>query len=516
MAISIVANAPDGYVEGEGFPSAGRVTLVAYLVAERVQYYRAIMRVFLHHHRDLYHYQLALEEILAVVRESFDPTYTQEKCESDLAALKTWGNLITIFDPRHAQTIAAFRNRNLLYQATAEAIALETFLEAQISLTNNRGSLRQGEINRLWESLARIGTWLDHATLTTEQSQQIAEEWQHAFDAWSAMARDVALYLAQMIAASQQSRADLAAYLSYKDAVIAYVQGFAQALARQTGQFVALFRNWTTEGKLSRLLAIIAEYLDPPALAARRTDEARHKDAQQQWDALTHWFAPGRNADTFRRNALTEIDALLRRAVWLATGSHTTTSYTTILDRLAHDLANARASESAQQIFSATFANQLPTHFPEHFVGRAHQAVPALAWDAPPAVAIRLRPVSQANRTLYGAEAPIADQRVAIQDMISKQQERDGAEHDRIDGLFPDGEFIVGTDRMVTPDERAMLLGYIDDCLGASGHRIQAYDRSIITLGNPDEQRYGLLRAQDGMLVLPRFHLRRTRAGGRL
>jgi uncharacterized protein (TIGR02677 family) len=516
VTIPITTNNPvEHTTDVEGFPATGRVMLVAYLIAERAPWYRAIMRVFLHHHRDLYQYQLTLEDILAEMRERLDPTYTSEKCDSDLATLKSWGNLITIFDPRHAQTIAAFRNRKLLYQATPEAIALETFLEEQVALTNNRGSLRQGEISRLWESLARIDGWLNQPKLSAENSRQLAEEWQHAFDTWSTMAREVAQYLAQMINASQQSRADLEAYLTYKDAVIAYVQGFASALARQTSHFAALFAAWSADGKLNRFLDIVAEYLDPPALAARRTDEVRRHDARQQWDALTTWFAPGRNADTFRRNAITEIDTLLRRAASLAAGSRMTMSFTTILDRLAHELANTRDSERAQKIFSAAFANQLPVHFSEHFIGRTHEDSPSRVWDAPPSVTIRLRPVSQANRTLYAAEAIIADQRVAIQSMLDEQQERDAIERARIEGLFPDGEFVVGDSRVVTPDERSLLLGFIDSCLGDVDHRFQARDRSVIVLSNPDERHYGMLRARDGLLILPCYRLKRMLPGGR-
>ncbi len=223
------------------FPVSGifnltdRIQIFSYLVSSnRVRWYRVIMRLFLHTHRELYRYQITAHEVRDAVRDAFDPDYTLEQCQNDLAALKEWGNIDTLYDSSRATSIASFLSPALLYQATPEAIAIETFLDEQMRANAGKGSLRQGDVTRLWASLQRIDEELLVLPLepSSADGRELAEEWQRAFELWNTMARDAAQYLASMTIATQQGRPDLGAYQVYKAAVVAYVQGFAQALTQ--------------------------------------------------------------------------------------------------------------------------------------------------------------------------------------------------------------------------------------------------------------------------------------------
>src|SRR5438034_10799244 len=148
------------------------------------------------------------------VRATFDAEYTLEQCQNDLAALKEWGNVTTIYDSSRATSIASFLSPALLYQATPEAIAIESFLEEQMRAHSGKGALRQGDLPHLWRSLQRLNEDLQTppSELTPARSREIAEEWQRAFEIWSTMAREAAQYLANMINAARQSRPDFEAY----------------------------------------------------------------------------------------------------------------------------------------------------------------------------------------------------------------------------------------------------------------------------------------------------------------
>src|SRR5258708_9521598 len=196
------------------FNLTDRLPIFSYLVnSNRIRWYRVIMRVFLHHHRELYRYQLTAQEIRDVILTTFDPAYTLEQCQNDLAALKEWGNITTIYDSSRATSIASFLSPALLYQATPEAIAIETFLEEQMRANSGKGALRQGDLPHLWRSLQNLDEALQLSTdeLTPTGCREIAEEWQRAFEVWNTMAREAAQYLANMINAAQQNRPDLEA-----------------------------------------------------------------------------------------------------------------------------------------------------------------------------------------------------------------------------------------------------------------------------------------------------------------
>src|SRR5256886_12973193 len=204
------------------FNLTDRLPIFSYLVnSNRIRWYRVIMRVFLQHHRELYRYQLTAQEVRDAVRAAFDPEYILDQCQNDLAALKEWGNVTTIYDSSRATSIASFLSPALLYQATPEAMAIETFLDEQARANMGKGSLRQGDLPHLWKSLQTLDEALRSlpTELTPTRGREMAEEWQRAFEIWNAMAREAAQYLANMISAAQQTRSELDAYQLYKAAV---------------------------------------------------------------------------------------------------------------------------------------------------------------------------------------------------------------------------------------------------------------------------------------------------------
>ncbi len=503
------------------FNLTDRLPIFSYLMTtNRVRWYRVIMRIFFQRHRELYRYQLTAQEIRDAVRDTFDPEYSLEQCQNDLAALKEWGNVTTIYDTSRATSIASFLSPALLYQATPEAIAIETFLDEQARASAVRGSLRQGDLPRLWESLQFIDTELGKplSERTPTRSGELAEEWQRAFEVWNTMAREAAQYLATMMNAAQQGHVDLETFQVYKAAVVAYVQGFAQALTQYSRRIREQLSEWSITGKAERLIEIIAAHLEPPSLTLenKRAPEELQQEARHQIEAMMNWFAEGKNADTFRRNALAEVDKVVRQASVLASTAGPTANYATNLNLLARHLLEARDGETAQQLFSLAFANLLPVHLPESLAGSpsaAYDAGKRTDWQEPPTVTLRLRPVSRANRGEPPMEDPVIDNRTIVRTLIEQHEERLKAERQLFLRLFSVPVLDVGAIGQVTPEERNMLTEVIDSCLGDPLSEYRAPDGSTIVLLNPDEKTYALLRASDGVLLLPRYRLQRKNEG---
>ncbi len=506
------------------FNLTDRLPIFSYLVnSNRIRWYRVIMRVFLQHHRELYRYQLTAQEVRDAVRAAFDPEYTLDQCQNDLAALKEWGNVTTIYDSSRATSIASFLSPALLYQATPEAIAIETFLDEQARAHSGKGALRQGDLPHLWRSLQQLDEHL-HISIsepTAAHSGEIAEEWQRAFEIWSTMAREAAQYLANMINAAQQSRPDFESYQVYKAAVVAYVHGFAQALTQYSRRVRELLADWSATDKQERLIAIVSQHLEPPGAISenRPAHDELLKEARNQVLAMAKWFAEGKNADSFRRNALAEVDKVVRRASALAATARPNANYATNLNALANQLLLAKDGETAQQIFSVAFANLLPVHLPESLAGTPSAAIDAgklSDWQEPPTVALRLRPVSRANRGEHPLEDPVIDNRTIIRNLIVQHEARLKEQRLRFEDLFSKEYLDIGTMNSITVEDRAILVEVIDSCLGDISNQYLAPDGSTIFLLNPEEQAYALLRAPDGILLLPRYHLQRQRVEGLL
>ena len=505
------------------FNLTDRVPTFSYLVSpNRTRWYRTIMRAFLQHHKELYRYQLTAQEIRDAVRDAFDTEYTLEQCQNDLAALKEWGNVTTIYDSSRATSIASFLSPALLYQATPEAIAIETFLEEQTRANAARGSLRQGDLPRLWQTLQSIDTLLQalpvhqHAADPLSAStREIAEEWQRAFEIWNTMAREAAQYLANMVNAAQQAGPSVEAYQQYKAAVVAYVHGFAQALTQYSRRIREQLHTWDISGQKARLVEIVALHLDAPALTAEdwRSEAELTQEATNQVEAMVNWFAEGKNADSFRRNALTEVDKVVRRASILAASARPNANYATHLHTLATHLLQARDGEVAQQLFSVTFANLLPVHLPESLAGApSATADPHLPdpWQEPATVDVYLRPVNRGYRgNQLPLEDPIIDQRTIIHKILVEHENKLQEQRQRFARLFATAYLDIGTLKTISAEDRALLTEIIDTCLGHSARQYRALDGTIVLLLNPEEQIYTLLHSSDGILFLPRYCLER-------
>jgi uncharacterized protein (TIGR02677 family) len=509
----------EGIAPTSVFNLTDRLQIFSYLVSSnRVRWYRVIMRVFFQHHRELYRYQLTAQEVRDAVRATFDPDYTLDQCQNDLAALKEWGNITTIYDSSRATSIASFLSPALLYQATPEAIAIETFLDEQTRANSGKGALRQGDLPRLWASLQLLDEALQvvEPELTATHSREIADEWQRAFETWNTMAREAAQYLANMINAAQQSRPELEAYQAYKAAVVAYVHGFAQALTQYSRRVRELLSDWASTGKQERLVEIVAQHLEPPTATSenRHTQEELLQEAHNQLQAVMNWFAVGKNADSFRRNALAEVDKVVRRASALAATARPNANYATSLNALAQQLLRARDGEMAQQLFSVAFANLLPVHLPESLAGSpsaTYDAGKPGAWQEPANVTLRLRPVSRYNRSEHPLEDPVIDNRTIVRTLLVQHEAKLKEQRLRFEQLFADEHLDIGTIDTISAEDRALLTEVIDSCLGDVSHQYRAPDGSTIVLLNPEEQNYALLLAADGILLLPRYRLQRQK-----
>ncbi len=487
-----------------------KIPIFNYLVlAERVGWYRTIMRFFLSRHRELYKYQLTASEVWEAVRQQFDPTYSLEKCQTDLKALEEWGNLITTHDASRHTSIQSFRAPALLYQATPLAIAVEGFLEEQRRVGSALGALRQGDLPRLWEMVERLDTWLtSDIPFPTACSVDLAEEWRRAFELFNTMAREAAQYLANMTASARRARPDLEAYQSYKRGVVEYVTNFGQTLTHYSVSFRNQLSGWYKDGKAERLAHAVAAHLEPPTLEQehRQSPEKLLREAARQIEALADWFAIGSRADTFRRAAASEVEKVVRRAEQFVAMARPNANYATDLDTLARRLMEAVDPAEARQLTLVAFAHGLPGHLSESLTGPNSTTGTQSAWREPPTVTPTLHDIGRL-RLDKTVELAITDNRAAQRVLIERRLAERAEERARFAALFAVGSLNVGEAWVNSPAERAALLAVVRGCLRDSKFQYHAPDGSLIIMLNPKETHYGLLRAPDGGLLMPRYQL---------
>ncbi len=495
--------------------SSGSIALFSYLTpqVERVPWYRTIMRHFLLRNRE-YRYQLTAQEILATVQDELDQNYTLESCKSDLERLVTWGNLTTLYDTSRVTSIADFRSPVLLYQAAPEAIEIEVFLSEHMRVGASEGGLRQGDLPKLWAKLEELEHWLVEgpATYTPERRQEIAEAWRDAFQTWEKVTNDAAQYLGSMNRSVQQS-VTLDAFLSYKSAVVNYVQNFAQQLALYSQRIRFLLHEWMQTQRFSELIELVSSAPPPTQALTSQHDMQQmwRKDVEKQVTALVYWFDQDSNVEMFRKAARNAVDMVVHRAHTLSAAMRPHTDYVTMLQNLGSQLLQVEDLEAAQQVFVAAFACTTPIHLPEGMTGSpsaAEQFGERKTWQRPATVTRTLRPISRGNIE-RSAEPVMRTNTSELYNIRVQYEAGQAAQRNRLKKLFATALLDLGTLESITPEDRTLLNEIIDGCLGNVHLEYYAPDGSIVRLLNSDERNYIALSAQDGQLLLPRYKLLR-------
>jgi uncharacterized protein (TIGR02677 family) len=495
------------------FKPFGPITLFNYLtpISDRIDWYRAIMRIFLQRSRE-YRYQLTAQDVLDTLHVSQargEQEYFLETCKNDLARLVSWGNLTTLYDTSRVTTITDFRSPVLLYQSTQEALAIENFLAEQARIGASEGGLYQGDLPRIWDALQQLDGWLrqDRTTLTSERSQEIAEQWRIAFTTWERVTNDAAQYLGSMNRSSQQA-INIETFLAYKNIVVLYVQSFAQQLVDYSNTIRMLFADWSQHEIQVLLLDIVAS--TPPPLQSLAENQALwREDVTRQIEALEQWFTREINVSMFLKAAHDAVEKVVQRAHLLATSMRPQTDYVTMLHKLANELLLVEDFETAQTLFTASFANSLPIHLAEGFTGTpvvAERSRSRPTWQAEPTVTRNMRALYR-GAIERNMEPPMRRNEADLLALKQKYEADLQAQRQRFERLFQTPLLDMGTLQAITPDERRLLITIIDSCLNSPTHEYILPDGATATLLNPDEQHYTSLKARDGILTLPRYRL---------
>jgi uncharacterized protein (TIGR02677 family) len=470
------------------------------------------MRTFFQRSR-VYRYQLTAQHILeAVQAERPQEEYNLEACKADLDSLVKWGNLTTLYDTGRVSTIADFRSPVLRYQATAEALEIEAFLESHEHIGASEGGLYQEDLPRLYALLTQLNQWLraERHTFTPERRQEITEHWRQIFTTWGQITNDAAQYLGS-IGQHEQQTLDLASYITYKNIVVNYIQSFAQQLVYHSNVIRLLLADWAETGRTTLLLEIVTS-TPPPIQTLVENMDLWRADVQQQIEALTDWFAQESNIDLFLRSARDSMQKVVHRAHTLATAMKPQTDYVSMLFNLASRLQTIDDIETARLLYAASFACATPTHIAEGFTGTPSVKEASefqSVWEQPATVTRTLRAIARGSNLERNNEPAMKHSFDMLNRIKQRHDDELTRQQQRFKQLFASALLDIGTLGIITPEQRMALTEIIDGCLSNPIHEYHLPDNSHVKLLNRNETQYVALRAQDGILFLPRYRLQR-------
>lgn len=380
----------------------GRLGVFAYAVAEKAAQYVAIMDAFVRA-RERYAIQLTLDQLRSELGDrGVAPTNDlrwadwNTASESDLEAsveqLVAWGNLSRVFDPTAPRTLRDFYNRRWLYQLTDMGLAAHHGVASVLNgPVGAGGRLSTVLLETVADHLADLAELAERAKnaqgsdAAAAIGAALSRTFSGLFGASAQLADYAARYMADLAIEVPRIAQDEDALSSYKQAVIAYLEGFVSTLSRRAEELARMVA--AIDPQLSDLAALADAVDRGPSLA--RGEWSVPTSTERHWQGVRSWFVEGGQASLLRDAMLRAICRLLE-AIELVDLDHRRISRAQDFFSLAARFATCTTTE-AHMLFDTAFGIYGSRHFVQEAGDESVWRGASFAAADPAAISPRLR-----------------------------------------------------------------------------------------------------------------------------
>ena len=195
-----------------------------YLNVENTDRYRPIIRLFYLKYEKL-KYWMYQEEVFEELKEDlYFQEYTMEQCQQDLAALASWGNLITIQDTRKAATIEEFKNKKFRYQLSETAVEIERMVIRIENLFIEGSSLEPTLLERLRINLEKLDE------MVSKDGEKLYGWWNDLNNDFIRLNQNYQDYMRELNSIRAEEMMKTKEFLVFKDRLIEYLRSFVKSL----------------------------------------------------------------------------------------------------------------------------------------------------------------------------------------------------------------------------------------------------------------------------------------------
>lgn len=278
----------------------------AYAVAEKSDQYVAVVEALVIS-RERFRLQLRPGEVATDVRAR-GTDLSQNEVSLLLEQLAQWGNVSRFYDSAAPETLAEFYNKRYLYQLTPRGWAAHDGVRAAQRAGVSAGGrlsgvLLPGILERL--EAVRVAA---HAEPDTGRLYSLLID---LFGAFGELAENSARYMSDLAVQVSELTGDDDRFVSYKQAVFAYLSDFMARVDEILPAVKALVAS--LDPLMPSLLEVAARADVAPSLAG--SDEGPLDALRQRWAGVVGWFLPDRDrlaiADSLKVAMLEAINRIL-------------------------------------------------------------------------------------------------------------------------------------------------------------------------------------------------------------
>jgi uncharacterized protein (TIGR02677 family) len=478
-----------------------------YLNATNVARYRAIMRyIYLEYQR--LKYWLKPEEIYEGVQAwGVLDGYLLESCLSDLEQLKNWGNLASRHDGGRALSLEEYMRKKSQYLLTPYSIEIERMLEALEKVKGYGGSLETTYFDTISACVHQIR---ERADLMREG--EALQNWEKLYVAFKTMHENAADFIASMhsIQAEEMMAAD--GFLAMKENLVNYLQHFVKSLQRNAYKIEGQLQQITAPLMDLYLSHVTADELRKPRLEEGKSAEELLGEFRQGWRNLLRWFVgdeAGASELTLLEKATKDtIAKVVRSAVRLQERRRGGASRRLDLELVAKRFAELDDLQEAHRLAAYVFG-LFPTRHLQGEDRRETERADASTWEEPPN--IRLIRSRSRRRAVRGASEPMRSHSAKRDAYREQVQEMLAEENDFTERMLGYGSIRINELESVDGKERMRLLQWIGRCSAVASRSFVTPDGCKVSVQLPVPYEAGILRCEDGELVMPNYLIEVTK-----
>lgn len=484
-----------------------------YLNAINVARYRAIMRYMYLEYQRL-KYWLKPEEIYEGVQAwGVLDGYTLDLCLSDLEQLKSWGNLASRHDGGRALSLEEYMRKKSQYLLTPYAIEIERMLEALEQVKGYGGSLETTYFDTIAACVHQIRENTGHM-----DEGEALHNWEKLYVAFKTMHENAADFIASLNSMQAEEMMATDGFLAMKENLVNYLQHFVKNLQRSAYRIEGQLLKITAPHIELYLEQVVADELRKPRLEEAKSGAELLTEFRQGWLNLTRWFVgdeTGQSELTLLEKATKDtIAKVVRSAVRLQEKRRGGASRRLDLEAVARRFAELDNVQDAHRLAAYVFG-LFPSRHLQGEDRRETERADASTWEEPPN--IRLIRSRSRRRTVRGASEPMRNQQAKREAYRERVQELIAEEQAFLERMLAYGTVRISELAQVDGKERLRLLQWIGRCTAVTSRSFVTADGCTVSVQLPDAGATGVLRCDDGELVMPDYRIEVTRgayAGG--
>lgn len=475
-----------------------------YLNVENTGRYRSIIRLFYLRYEKLKYWMYQEEVYEELIEDPYFAGYTKEQCQADLAALVSWGNLLTIQDTRKVASIEEFKNKKFRYQLSEYAVEIERMVLHLENLFVEGSSLEPTLLERIRFAFLEI------PDLSEKSAEQVYGWWDNLKNDFVRLNQNYQDYMRTLNSVKAEEMMQTKAFLAFKDRLVEYLRGFVKNLQLNAGMIENSIRTMDREFMDVQLERVIAFEMTIPRLENEMevTSERQIRDnILGKWNSIIEWFVSGEGKEAEISQIFQTTNEIIRKITRYASritelsnhGVNRREEYA----KLAQMFAKCENLQEAHCFSAVVFGMEKPLHLQGEFV-RTTESIHSGVYDEPPHV-VQIQPRVRSYREKIHRSA-ITDRTEEKEKARKEEIFRMERERKLLQGYIKDNKLVFADLPVLEPQIRDVFLGWLSKALEHKSRKAKTDEGRSYHIEENSGERCQVL-CTDGVFYMPDYTL---------